>query len=87
MLSVRTGPSEVVQESLRSVGGRWLASHAELHSLQKTAPGLGRFEPKDWETGRTWELQRTALEQLVALLELEGRGAGLWPCDWCDAPP
>lgn len=84
LLSVRTGPSEVVQESLRAVGGRWLVSHAELRALQKAPPGLGRFEPKDWETGRPRELQRTALEQLVALLELERRGVGLWPCDWCE---
>lgn len=84
VLSVRAPADELAQESLRSVGGRWLVSHTDLRAAKGARPGIDGFDAKEWETGRKFELTRTALEQVVALVELESRGLGLWPCDWCE---
>ncbi|MEW6434805.1 MAG: hypothetical protein AB1730_25170 [Myxococcota bacterium] len=82
-LSVRRD-DELVQETLKSVGGQWVATQKRLRR-QPGAPmrGLVDVDPKEWKAPPSFDTVRTALEQLVVLAE---RGRDVWPCGWCARP-
>lgn len=79
-LSVRRG-NELLQETLKSVGGQWVATQVWLRRQPGASmQGLVDFNPKEWSASASFDTVRTALEQLVVFAE---RGRDVWPCEWC----